>query len=168
LLGDVVRVGGRLQPVGGGEPEELVHQQPLRRRPEPMAAVLGQQRQADLVAAARRAAAVLRPPARDAGDRAVGQDHRHRRGLGADEPVPLPAAAPRPRVPEADPLEGPERRRVGVQPLQEPEVVLAEHPEGEVAVHMDILVQKPRLGRKQSSSSAAVVTWPARAAKARI
>jgi hypothetical protein len=33
---------------------------------------------------------------------------------------------------------------------------------------MDILVQKPRVGRKQSSSSAAVVTWPARAAKARI
>src|SRR5512132_3624700 len=42
LLGDVVRIGERLQPVDPGELQQVVHQQPLRRRPKPMAPVLGQ------------------------------------------------------------------------------------------------------------------------------
>jgi hypothetical protein len=56
LLGQVL-VGDDLDPVGQGRREQVVDQQPLRRRPHPAAAVLGEQQDADLQAGA------LGPPA---------------------------------------------------------------------------------------------------------
>jgi hypothetical protein len=123
-----------------------------------MAPVLGQQRQADLVADSRRAAAVGGLPARDAGHGAVQHD-RQRRGLGTDEAVLLPAAACA-GVAEAEPLEGAECRWIGAEPVEEAEVIFAERPQREVVVH-DQVVTREQPGRPRPALVSVPIADPA-------
>ena len=103
-----------------GEPEQAVHQQPLGGGAQALAAVLGQQRQADLITGPRRTATADGLPASGADQRAVGGNDGQRRGVRTDEPVLFPAAAPGPDIAEPEPFEGAQGRWVGVQPVQEP------------------------------------------------
>ena len=100
-----------------------------------MAAVLGQQCQADLITDPRRTATADGLEASGADQGAVGGNDGQGRGVGSDESVLFPAAAPGPDIAEPEPFEGAQGRWIGVQPVQEPQVLFPKRPEREVVVH---------------------------------
>ena len=123
LLGDVARLGGRLDPVDRGVREQVAHQQPLRLSAVPMAAGLREQSDADLPVVGVRGGPLDTPVHEPQPFPVAGHDEGA--AVVAEQAVVRPAAAPAVAVPPPVPAEGSRLDRVTpAQFLEDVQIVL--------------------------------------------
>src|SRR6266545_6048616 len=130
LLGHVLHVGARLDPLDPGVGEQVLGQQPLRLRAQAAAAVLRQQGDADVVGDRAAARAVLDRVVADVPDRGpVGQLDQQVAVLLAEHAVLLEAAPQELGRRVAEPVEAALHLRALPPPLQRVEVLPSHRPQ---------------------------------------